>query len=111
MANTLKIPPFLSTISKPSKDAKEFKEENLELTSKSPPMLFKPLKPLKEDKEFKEGEEKDLAITLKFPPIVSKLSKPSKDAKEFKEENLEITSKYHQMINKKNILNNNIKIN
>ena len=33
---------------------KEFKEENLAFTSKSPPMLFKPLKPLKEDKEFKE---------------------------------------------------------
>ena len=41
-------------LSKPSKDAKDFKEENLAFTSKSPPMLFKPLKPLKEDKEFKE---------------------------------------------------------
>ena len=46
-------------LSKPSKDAKDFKEENLAFTSKSPPMLFKPLKPLKEDKEFKEEEEEE----------------------------------------------------
>ena len=42
-------------LSKPSKDAKDFKEEEyLAFTSKSPPMLFKPLKPLKEDKDSKE---------------------------------------------------------
>ena len=34
---------------------KEFKEEeDLAFTSKSPPMLFKPLKPLKEEKPNKE---------------------------------------------------------
>ena len=45
-------PPIFVRFSKPSKDAKEFKEEeDLAFTSKSPPMLFKPLKPLKEDKE------------------------------------------------------------
>ena len=76
-------PPIFVRFSKPSKDAKEFKEEeDLAFTSKSPPMLFKPLKPLKDAKEFKE---EDPAITLKFPPMVSRLSKPSKDAKEFKE--------------------------
>ena len=53
-------------------------EEELIFTSKSSPMLFKLLKPLKEDKDFKE----DSAITLKFPPIVSRLSNPSKDSKE-----------------------------
>ncbi|MEI3126424.1 MAG: hypothetical protein V8T44_11285 [Odoribacter splanchnicus] len=75
-------PPIFVRFSKPSKDAKEFKEEeDLAFTSKSPPMLFKPLKPLKEDKDFKEEELEDSAITLKFPPIVSRLSKPSKDSK------------------------------
>ena len=72
----LKFPPIVSRLSNPSKDSKE----ELAFTSKSPPMLFKPFKPLKEDS----------AITLKFPPIVSKFSNPSKDAKE---EDLAFTSK------------------
>ena len=59
--------------SNPSKDSK-----TLAFTSKSPPILFKLLKPLKEDKEDKAS----LSITLKFPPIVSRLSNPSKDSKE-----------------------------
>ena len=67
---------MVSRLSKPSKDAKEFKEEeeDLAFTSKSPPMLFKPLKPLKDAKEFKE---EDPAITLKFPPISVRLFIPS----------------------------------
>ena len=59
----LKFPPIVSRLSNPSKDSKE----ELAFTSKSPPMLFKPFKPLKEASQV-----------IKFPVIFFKLYNPSR---------------------------------